>query len=166
MSAANTSFSSSDLISFAQDVNYTNMEGFKRYKTIFNQKNTGAAHNDPQGAYPMAEDIYHAVKSSSCSQRTFNVFSLQDFITSGLITAHCHLKCLSLAPYYVVQMRHCMQKWDRCDDQGPGSEVVNTCHQLIGVVGAGLYHSMVDVQMMVRSNCGSILTYPLICSLG
>ena len=46
-------------------------------------------------------------------------------------------------------MKHCIQKWDRHDDQGPGSDVVDTCHQLIGVVGTGLYHSMADVQMTV-----------------
>ena len=51
--------------------------------------------------------------------------------------------------YYAVQMKHCIQKWDRHDDQGPGSDVVDTCHQLIGVVGTGLYHSMADVQMTV-----------------
>ena len=109
MFAANAS-SSSALVSFAQDVDYTKMEGFKRYKTIYNRKNTRAAHNNPQGAYLMAEDIYNAVKSSGCSQRTFNTLSLQDFITSGSIAAHCCLKHLSLAPYYAVQMKHCIQK--------------------------------------------------------
>ena len=54
-----------------------------------------------------------------------------------------------MAPYYVAQMKHCTQKWDRRDNQGPGLEVVDTCHQLIGVVGTGLYHSMADVQSMV-----------------
>ena len=104
------------------------------------------------------EDVYNAVKSSSCSQKTFDALSLQDFITLGSIATRCCLKCPSLAPYYAAQMKCCTQKWDRHDDQGLGSEVVNTCHQLIGVVGTGLYHSMADVQMMVRLNCGSILT--------
>ena len=97
----------------------------------------------------MAEDIYNAIKSYSCSQRTFDALLLQDFITSGSIAACCCLKCLSLAPYYVVQMKCCTQKWDRHDDQGPGLEIVDTCRQLMGVVGTGLYHSMADVQMMV-----------------
>ena len=140
MSAVNASSSSSALVSLTQDVNYTKTEGFKRYKTIYNQKNTRAAHNDPRGAYLMAEDIYNAIKSSGCSQRTFNTLLLQDFITSRLIAAHCCLKHLSLVPYYVAQMKYCMQKWDRRDDQGPGSEVVDTCCQLIGVVRPGLYH--------------------------
>ena len=146
MSAANASSSSSSaLISFAQDINYTKMEGFKQYKAIFNQKNTCATCNNSRGAYPTAEDIYNAIKSSRCSQKTFNALSLQGFITSGSITAcHC-LKCLSLTPYYVAQMKHCTQKWDKHDNQGPGTEVVNTCCQLVGVVGIGLYHSMVDV---------------------
>ena len=95
------------------------------------------------------EDVYNAVKSSGCSQRTFEALSLQDFITSGSIAACCQLKCLSLVPYYVAQMKCCTQKWDRHDSQGMGSEVVNTCCQLIGVVGTGLYHSMADVQSMV-----------------
>ena len=154
MSAPNAS-SSSALISFAQDVDYTKMEGFKQYKAIFNQKNTRCARNDPRGTYPMAEDVYNAVKASGCSQRTFDGPSLQDFITLGSITAcHC-LKRLSLVPYYAAQMKHCTQKWDKHDNQGVGSEVVNTCCQLVGVVGTGLYHSMADVQMMVRLNCGS-----------
>ena len=149
MSNANASSSSTPLASYAQDVDYTNTEGFKQSRSIFNQKNTRVAHNDQRGAYLTAEDVYNAVKSSSCSQRTFEALSLQDFITSGSIAAHCWLKCLSLAPYYVAQMKHCMQKWDRRNNQGMGTEVVDTCHQLIRVVGMGLYHLMVDVQSMV-----------------
>ena len=114
----------------------------------------------------MAEDVYHAIKSSGCSQNTFNALSLQDFITSGSIAAHHHLKHLSLAPYYAAQMKHHMQKWDKRDNQGPGTEVVDTCCQLIGVVGMGLYYSMADVQLTVRSNCGSNLNYPLILPTG
>ena len=108
MSVTNTS--SSALMSFAQDINYIRTEGFKRYKPIYNQKNTRAACNDPQGAYPMVEEVYNAIKSSGCLQQTFDALSLQDFITSGLITVHCHLMHLSLAPYYAVQMKRCMQK--------------------------------------------------------
>ena len=97
MSAPNAS-SSSALISFTQDIDYTKTEGFKQYKAIFNQKNACCARNDPCGAYLMVEDVYNAVKSSGCSQRTFDSLSLQDFITSGSITTcHC-LKHLSLAP--------------------------------------------------------------------
>ena len=149
MSAANT-FSSSALVSFTQDVNYTKTEGFKQYKTIYNQKNARAACNDLWGAYLTVEDVYNTVKSSGCLQRTFDALSLQDFITLGSIAAcHC-LKRLSLVPYYAAQMKCCTQKWDRHDNQGPGLDVVDTCHQLVGVVGTGLYHSMVDVQMMVQ----------------
>ena len=36
----------------------------------------------------------------------------------GAVTACRRLKCLSLTPYYVVQMRRCTQKWDKRDDQG------------------------------------------------
>ena len=110
MSAANTSSSSSTLMSFTQDIDYATIEGFKWYKTIYNWKNTHCTHNNPQGAYPMAKDVYNAVKSSRCLQRTFDTLSLQDFITSGSITAHRHLKRLSLAPYYAAQMKCCMQK--------------------------------------------------------
>ena len=125
------------------------MEGFKQYKAIFNQKNTQAACNDPCGAYLTVEDIYNAVKSSGCSQWTLNTLFLQDFITSGLITACC-LKCLSLVPYYVAQMKCCMQKWDRHDNQGGGTEVINMCQQLISVVSTSLHHSMANVQSMVQ----------------
>ena len=68
--------SSSALVSFTQDVDYTKMEGFKQYKAIFNQKNACCACNNPHGAYLTAESIYNTVKSSSCSQRTFNGLSL------------------------------------------------------------------------------------------
>ena len=121
------------------------MEGFKQYKVVFNQKNTRAACNNPQEAYLTAEDTYNTIKSSGCLQRTFKALSLQDFITSGLIAAHHCLKCLSLVPYYAAQMKCCMQKWDKCDNQGVGMEVVDTCWQLVRVVGTGLYHSMADV---------------------
>ena len=114
-------------MSFTQDIDYTKTEGFKQYKAIFNQKNTHCAHNDPCSAYPMAEDVYHTVKSSSCSQRTFDSLPLQDPITSGSIATHHHLKRLSLAPYYVAQMKPCTQKWDKWDNQGVGLEVVDTC---------------------------------------
>ena len=69
---------------------------------------------------------------------------------SGSIATCCHLKCLSLAPYYHAWMKRCMQKWDRHDNQGAGLEVVDTCCQLVSVIGTGLYHSMVDIQEMVQ----------------
>ena len=59
-------------------------------------------------------------------------------------------------------MKRCTQKWDRRDDQGPNSETINTCRQLVGIVGTRLYHSMVDVQSVVRSNCGSLFGNQLI----
>ena len=67
MSAANTSSSSSALISFAQDVNYTRMEGFKKFKAAYNRKNACATCNDPRGSYPQAKDIYQAAKGPGCS---------------------------------------------------------------------------------------------------
>ena len=162
MSAPNASSSTSSLITFAQDIDYTRMEGFKRFKASYNHKNMRAAHNNPRGAYPQAKDVHQAAKGPGCSQRSFDGLSLQDFIKTGAVAAHCRLKCLFLVPYYAAQMRCCTQKWDKHDDQGPGSEVVNTCQQLVRVVGTGLYHSMADVQMTVRSNCGSNKKYQLI----
>ena len=93
--------------------------------------------------------VYQAVKGPGCTLRSFDGLSLDDFISSGSVAACCCLKCLSLAPYYVAQMKRCMQKWDRRDDQGPNSETINTCRQLVGIVGTGLYHSMADVQSVV-----------------
>ena len=151
MSAPNASSSSSALVSFTQDVDYTRTEGFKRFKASYNRKNARVACNNPRGVYPHAEDIYQATKGLGCSQQSFNGLSLQDFIETGAVAAHCRLKCLSLTPYYAAQMWCCTQKWDKCDNQGPGSEVVDTCCQLVGVVGTGLYHSMANVQMTVSA---------------
>ena len=67
------------------------------------------------------------------------------------------LKRLSLAPYYVVQMERCTQKWDRHDDQGASLEVINMCRQLIGIVGTGIYHSMADVQYTVGQTVDPVL---------
>ena len=157
MSAANASSSSSQLVAYAQDVNYTCTEGFKRFKSRYNVKNTRCARNDPRGAYPSAEMVYQAVKGPGCTLRSFNGLSLDDFISSGSVAAHRRLKRLSLAPYYAAQMKRCTQKWDRRDDQGLNSETIDTCCQLVGIVGTGLYHLMADVQSVVRSNCGSLL---------
>lgn len=137
MFAPNTS-SSSALISFAVDPDYTKMEGFKQFKALYNQKNTWAAHNNLHATYPILEVIYNQVKNSGCLERSFDKLSFQYFLVSGLIAACCYLKHLFLAPYYHEQMKCCTQKWDRCDKQGAGTEVVDTFHQLVSVVGTGL----------------------------
>ena len=149
MSAPNASSSSSQLVSYAQDVDYTHTEGFKQFKAQYNVKNTWATHNDPNAAYPSAETVYQAVKGLGCTLRSLNSLSLDNFISSGSVAAHRQLKRLSLAPYYTTQMKHCMPKWDRRNDQGPNLGTIDTCRQLIGIVGTGLYHSMADVQSMV-----------------
>ena len=149
MSTPNTSSSSSQLISYAQDINYTRMEGFKQFKVCFNIKNARAACNNPNGAYLLAETVYQTMKGPRCTLRSFDGLSLDDFISSGSVAAHRRLKRLSLAPYYAAQMKRCTQKWDRHNDQGPNSGTINTCRQLVGIIGTGLYHSMADVQSMV-----------------
>ena len=155
MSAPNASSSSSQLVSYAQDIDYTHTKGFKQFKARYNIKNARAAHNNPNGIYPLAETIYQAVKGPGCTLWSFDSLSLDDFISSGAIAARRHLKQLSLAPYYGAQMKCCTQKWDHWDDQGSSSEAINVCRQLVGIVGTGIYHSMADVQYMVRSNCRS-----------
>ena len=147
--------SSSPLVSYAQDVDYTRTEGFKQFKAKYNVKNARATRNDPNAAYPSAEIIYQVVKGPGCMLRSLDSLSLDDLISSRAVAAHRHLKCLSLVPYYAAQMKRCMQKWDRQDDQGASSEAINVCWQLVGIVGMGIYHSMADVQYTVRSNCGS-----------
>ena len=111
MSAPGAS-SSSPLISYAQDVEYTRTEGFKHFKAKYNMKNAWAARNDPNMAYLSAETVYQAVKGPGCTLRSLDSLSLDDFISSGAVTACRCLKCLSLAPYYAAQMKCCMQKWD------------------------------------------------------
>ena len=149
MSAPNASSSSSQLVSFAQDVDYTRTEGFKQFKARFNVKNARAARNDPNAVYPSAEVVYQAVKGPGMTERSLESLSLDDFILAGSVSARRCLKRLSLAPYYAVQMKRCMQKWDRRDEQGASSEAINVSRQLIGVVGTGLYHSMAEVQASV-----------------
>ena len=104
MSAPNAS-SSSQLISYAQDINYTRTEGFKRFKSCYNVKNARAARNDPNRAYTLAETVYQAVKGPGCTLRSFDGLSLDNFISSGSVAACRHLKHLSLAPYYAAQMK-------------------------------------------------------------
>ena len=127
MSAPNASSSSSQLVSYAQDVDYTRTEGFKQFKARYNVKNARAACNDPNGVYPLAKTIYQAVKGPGCTLWSFNSLSLDDFISSGAVAACRRLKRLSLAPYYAAQMKRCTQKWDRRDDQGSSSEAINVC---------------------------------------
>ena len=127
MSAPFTSTSSSPPISFAQDVDYSRMEGFKQYKVIYNQKNAQCTRNDPHGSYLTALEVYTTTKSSGMSMRDMASLSFQDFVTSGSIAAHCCLKRLSLTPYYATQMKQCTQKWDCCDNQGAGIEAVDFC---------------------------------------
>ena len=105
MSAPNVSSSSSQLVSYTQDVNYTHTEGFKQFKRRYNVKNACAAHNDPNGVYPLAKTVYQAVKGLRCTLWSLNALSLDDFISAGSMAARCHLKRLSLAPYYAAQMK-------------------------------------------------------------
>ena len=99
MSTPNASSSSSQLVAYAQDIDYTRTEGFKRFKSCYNVKNAQCARNDPKGAYPSAETVYQAVKGPGCMLRSFNGLSLDDFISSGSVAAHRRLKRLSLVPY-------------------------------------------------------------------
>ena len=101
MSAPNAS-SSSQLVSYAQDVDYTRTEGFKQFKAWYNVKNAHAACNDPNGVYPLPETIYQVVKGPGCTLRSFNSLWLDNFISSGSVAAHRRLKHLSLAPYYAA----------------------------------------------------------------
>ena len=106
MSAPNASSSpSSQLVSYAQDVDYTRTEGFKCLKARYNVKNARATCNDPNGIYPLAEMIYQAIKGLGCTLRSFDSLSLDNFISSGAMAARRHLKRLSLAPYYTAQMK-------------------------------------------------------------
>ena len=149
MSAPNASSSSSQLVSYAQDINYTRTEGFKQFKAQYNVRNARAARNDPNAVYPSAEVVYQAAKGPGMMERSLESLSLDDFILTGAVSTCRRLKCLSLAPYYVAQMKRCTQKWDRRDEQGASSEAINVSRQLIGVVGTGLYHSMAKVQATV-----------------
>ena len=105
MSTPNASASSSQLVAYAQDVDYTWTEGFKRFKSCYNVKNARAARNNSRGDYPSAEMVYQAVKGPGCTLCSFNGLSLDNFISSGSVATRCHLKRLSLAPYYTAQMK-------------------------------------------------------------
>ena len=157
MSAPNASSSSSQLVSYAQDIDYTRTEGFKRFKAHYNVKNARATCNNPCGAYPSAKTVYQAVKGLGCTLRSFNGLSLDNFISSGSMATCHHLKCLSLAPYYAVQMKQCTQKWDKHDDQGPNLVMIDTCRQLVSIIGTSLYHLMADVQSIVGQTVDPII---------
>ena len=148
MSAPNAS-SSSQLVSYSQDVDYTRTEGFKHFKARYNVKKARVAQNDPNAVYPSAEVVYQAVKGPGMTERSLDSLSLDDFILAGSVSARRRLKRISLAPYYAAQMKRCTQKWDRRDNQGASSEAINVSRQLIGIVGTGIYHSMADIQSVV-----------------
>ena len=112
MSAPNASSSSSQLVSYTQEVDYTRTEGFKQFKVQYNIKNARASRNDPNGVYPSPEVIYQSIKGPGMMERSLDSVSLDDFILAGSVSARRRLKRLSLAPYYAAQMKRCMQKWD------------------------------------------------------
>ena len=92
MSAPNASSSSSQLVSYAQDIDYTRTEGFKQFKARYNVKNARAARNDSNGVYPSPEVIYQAVKGPGMTERSLDSLSLDDFILAGSVSARCCLK--------------------------------------------------------------------------
>ena len=87
MSAPNASSSSSQLISYAQEIDYTRTKGFKQFKARYNVKNARTTRNDPNGVYPSAKTIYQAVKGPGCTLRSFDSLLLDDFISSGAVSA-------------------------------------------------------------------------------
>ena len=92
MSAPNASSSSSQLVSYAQEIDYTRTEGFKQFKAKYNVKNARAARNDPNSVYPSAKTTYQAVKGPGSTLRSFDSLSLDDFISAGAVAAHRRLK--------------------------------------------------------------------------
>ena len=143
------SSSSSGFVSYAADPNYTKMEGFRVFQSCYNTRNTQVTKDDPNTLYPSATTTYNQLKNSSLTKREFEELSFKDFIGAGHVASHQKLKCLSLTPYYHVQMGWCMRRWDKHDNKGTGDEVVNTCQQLIGIVSVRLCNLMADVQEMV-----------------
>ena len=107
---------SSPLVTFAQDINYSRTEGFKQFKVIYNQKNTQCTRNDPHGSYLTVLEVYTTAKSSGMSFCDMGGLTFQDFIMLGSISARHCLKRLSLTPYYAAHMKRCTQNWDRCDN--------------------------------------------------
>ena len=92
MSAPNASSSSSQLVAYAQDIDYTRTEGFKQFKAQYNVKNARAACNDPNGVYPAPEVIYQAAKGPGMTERSLDSLSLDNFILAGSVSAHRRLK--------------------------------------------------------------------------
>ena len=92
MSAPNTSSSSSHLVSYAQEIDYTRSEGFKQFKARFNVKNARVACNDPNGIYPSPEVTYQAAKGPGMTERSLDSLSLDDFILAGSVSARCRLQ--------------------------------------------------------------------------
>ena len=141
--------SSTTLVSFTADPDHTKMEGFKWFKKIYNCHNNWLARDNPNVPYPHPKVIYNQVKNSGYSEREFKSLFLQDFMIAGSIATRHHMKRLSLAPYYHAQMQQFVGQWDARDNQGEGMETVDFCQQVMGVMGAGIYHLMADVQQMV-----------------
>ena len=92
MSAPNASSSSSQLVAYAQDIDYTRTEGFKQFKARFNVKNARSARNDPNGVYPSPEVIYQAAKGPGMTEHSLDSLSLDNFILAGSVSAHHRLK--------------------------------------------------------------------------
>ena len=92
MSAPNASSSSSQLVSYAQDINYTRTEGFKQFKARYNIKNMRAARNDPNVVYPSPEIMYQAAKGPGMTEHSLDSLSLDDFILAGSVSARCRLQ--------------------------------------------------------------------------
>ena len=68
MSAPNASSSSSQLVAYAQDIDYTCTEGFKQFKAQYNVKNARAARNDPNAVYPSAKVVYQVAKGPGMTE--------------------------------------------------------------------------------------------------
>ena len=68
MSAPNASSSSSQLVSYTQDIDYTRTEGFKQFKAKYNVKKARAARNDPNAVYPSLETVYQAAKGPGMTE--------------------------------------------------------------------------------------------------
>ena len=119
MSAPNaSSSSSSQLVSYAQDVNYTRTEGFKQFKARYNIKNARAARNDPNAVYPSPEVVYQAVKGPGMTERSLDSLSLDDFILAGSVSARRRLKRVRVFGLYPINpnglSNQCRVSADRC----------------------------------------------------
>ena len=157
MFAPNASSSSSQLISYVQDIDYTRSEGFKWFKSHYNVKNTRAACNDPNGTYLSAETVFQAVKGLGCTLHSFNGLSLDDFISSGSVAACRCLKHLSLAP--LLHGSNEAMHTEVGQARRPGAKLGDNQYMLS--VGGDRWYQFVrfDGRCPVhgRSNCGSAL---------